>query len=141
MGEVKMNRGKEMDRIIDQALRDYPLEPAPKGLTARVMGQIQHPLVAPRFKISWFDFALSGALALIIGYALDFIQGAAYSPYWSTRFRTALILFWQDFRYFLLHNQAPVMAVMLSTAVILALLGILASVYWRYAAYSKRLPA
>lgn len=138
---MKMNRGKELDGVIDQALRDFPLQPAPAGLMARVMGQIQNPMLAPKFKISWFDFALSGALALIVGYTLNIIQGAAQSPYWSTRFRTEIILFWQDFRYFLMHNQSSIMAVLLSTAVIVALLVILTSVYWRYAAYSDRLPA
>jgi hypothetical protein len=138
---MKMSRGKDLEKLIDQALRDYPLAPAPEGMKARIMNQVQEPLGVLRFKISWFDLALSGTLALIIGYVLNFIQGAVNSPYWSTRFRTTLIVFWQDFRYFLLHNQSPVLAILLSTVVILTLLGILASVYWRYTAYSERLPA
>jgi hypothetical protein len=138
---MKMSRDKELNKIIDQALREYPLEPPPVELTARILDEIQNPLETPRFKISWFDFALSGALALVIGYALNIIQGAVKSPYWSTRFRTALIVFWQDLKYFLLHNQTPVLAVLFSTAVILSILMILASVYWRYVIYSERAPA
>ena len=138
---MKIDQDKQLDLLIDQALREFPLEPVPERLTAQIIGQIEKPLITPRFKISWFDFALSGALALVIGFVLDFFQGVARSPYWSARFRVEFILYGQEIRRFLMHNQSSVMAVLLSTAVVLTLLAILASVYWRYTVYSDRLPA
>ena len=138
---MKIEKNKHLNLLIDQALREFPLEPVPDRLTAKIMGQIEKPLMPTRFKISWFDVVLSGALALVIGFVLDFIQGLTHSPYWSTRLQISFVLFWRDFRYFLVHNQSPVIAVVLSSAVVLTLLAILASVYWRYTVYSDRLPA
>jgi hypothetical protein len=138
---MNIDRDKKLDLLIDQALRKYSLEPAPEGLKAQIMQQIEKPLPAARFRISWFDFVLSGALALIIGFALDFIQGVAHSPYWTTRFRVAFISIWRDMRYFLIQNQSSVMAATLSAAMVFILLAVLASVYWRYASYLDRLPA
>ena len=138
---MNIDRDKKLDLLIDQALRKYPLEPAPTRLKAKIMRQIEKPLPVVRFKISWFDFALSGALSLIIGFALDFIQGVAHSPYWIARFRVTFILIWQDIKFFLMQNQSSVMTATLSAAVVFLLLVVLASVYWRYTAYLTRLPA
>ncbi|RLD01075.1 MAG: hypothetical protein DRJ13_17770 [Bacteroidetes bacterium] len=138
---MNVDRDKQLDLLIDQTLRKYPLEPAPELLKAKIMQGIEKPLPPTRFKISWFDFALSGTLALIIGFALDFIRGVAHSPYWTARFRVELILIWQDIQYFLMQNQSSVMTALLSAAMVFTLLVGLASVYWRYAAYSDRLPA
>ena len=138
---MNIDRDKQLDQLLDQALRKYPLEPAPERLKTKIMQAIEKPLPAARFKISWFDFALSGTLALIIGFALDFIQGVARSPYWIARLRVAFILCWQDIKYFLMQNQSSVMTALLSAAMVFTLLVVLASVYWRYAAYTDRLPA
>lgn len=128
----------QIDLLIDQALREFPLESVPTGLKASILGQIEQPLRTSRFRISWVDFAFSGTLALIIGFVFDFIQNLAYSPYWSTRLRIAFTLFWQDIRYFILHNQPSIMTASLSVVIVLSLLGILASVYWRYALVSNK---
>jgi hypothetical protein len=127
-----------IELLIDQALREFPLESPPEGLKANILGQIEQPLRADRFRISWVDFVFSGALALVIGFVFDFIQDLAYSPYWSTRLRIAFTLFWQDIKYFVLHNQPSIMTASLSAAIVLSLLGILASVYWRYALVSSK---
>ncbi len=138
---MRFDQEKEIDRLIDQALREFPLEPVPERLKAKIMGQLDKPLPASRFRISWLDLVFSGALALISGFALDFIQGIARSPYWSTRFRVELILFWQDVRFFLIHNQSPIMAALLSTGVVLSVVAVLISVYWRYTAKTDIQPA
>lgn len=137
---MKSDRENHFERLIDQALREFPLEPPPEGLKAKIMGQIENPLAAGRFKISWIDFSLSAAMALVIGFVLDFFQDVFRSPYWSARFRVEFILFWQDLKYFLMHNQTPLMAALLSAGVVFSLLAILASVYWRYAVQPDRLP-
>ena len=137
---MRIEKEKHLDDLIDQALREFPLEPAPDQLKARIMERIQHPVIAPRFRISWIDIALSGTMALIFGFALDSIQGIARSPYWSARLRVGFSLYWQDMRYFLLHNQPSITAVLLSTAVVVSLMAILASVYRHYIVGSARIP-
>ena len=131
---------KRLDLLIDQALRDFPLEPVPVSLNSRIMERIEKPLPRIGFRINWSDFAFSGLLALIAGYMLDFLQGVARSPYWANRVRVALILLWQDLKYFLMHNYQPVMAVTVSLVMVSSILIVLASVYWRYTALSDRLP-
>jgi len=132
---------KRLDHLIDQALRDFPLEPAPEGLKEAVMRRIGEPAPSPRFRISWVDLALSGILAVIIGFALDFLQNVLRSPYWMARLRVSVILFSQDIKLFLMHNQTSLQAGLLSAGTIFLLLAVLASIYWRYAAFSDKLPA
>jgi hypothetical protein len=61
-----MNPTPEADRMaeaaVDDALRTYPLAPAPRALAPGVMAAIAaHQRVArPPFRLSWIDFALSG---------------------------------------------------------------------------------
>ena len=138
---MKIDRDRDLDQLIDQTLREFPLDPVPESLMAKIMDQVEMPLEEGRFKISWFDFALSGALALVFGFALDIIQGIFRSPYWRTRLQVELAMFWKDLKYFLVYNQSSVIAILLSSGVVLALLAILASVYWRYTLRSERLPA
>lgn len=138
---MSTDQGKRLDLLIDQALEDFPLESVPEDLMSRIMERIEQPLPPVRFRISWFDFAFSGLLALIAGFVLDFLQDVARSPYWTTKARVTLIQFWQEIKYFLLHNYHPVLAATVSLAMILSILIVLASVYWRYRALSERLPA
>ena len=138
-----MNRDhdKRLDHLIDQALREYPLDHPPQDLFRKVMGRIEKPAGMEWSRISWFDLTLSGVLALFVGFVLDFLQDVARSPYWSARVRVELIQFWQEIKYFLLHNYQPVMTVVLSSVLVLTLIVVLASVYRRHALYSNRLPA
>ena len=138
-----MNRehDKRLENLIDQALREYPLDHPSNDLISEVMGRIEEPVGIQRLRIPWFDLAFSGLLALFVGFVLDFFQDVARSPYWTARARVALIQFWQNAKYFLLHNYHPVMAVALSSSLVLTILVVLASVYRRYSLYSSRLPA
>ena len=130
---------KQLDDMIAQAMLEFPLEPTPTQLKEKVMRQIGQPIPGTRFRISWVDLAFSGVLALMVGSAIELIQDIIRSPYWSTRFQVSLLLFWQDIRYFLLHNQSSVLTATLSAGIFFFLLAILASVYWRYTAASNRI--
>lgn len=134
------DRDDRLDLLIEQALREFPLEPAPEQLTARILKRIEKPLAVARFRISWVDLALSGALAIIFGIVLEFFQGISRSPYWSTRLWVELVVIWRDIKYFLIHHQSPLIAALLSAGVVFSLLAVLASVYWRYTADTRRLP-
>ena len=132
---------KRLDQLIDQALKDFPLESPPEDLSSSIQERIGQSLPRTDFKISWSDFAFSGLLALIAGFVLDFLQGVARSPYWTARVRVAIILLWQDIKYFALHNYQPLLAAVVSTVMVCSVLLVLASVYWRYTASSERIPA
>ena len=45
--------------IIDEALKTYPLAEPPDTLLPAVMTRIQAVSSAPRFRLSWFDYAIS----------------------------------------------------------------------------------
>jgi len=59
---------------VDDALRSFPLQPAPPGLAAAVLAELRSPeqarAVRPVFRLSWMDFALSGFAALMLALVL-----------------------------------------------------------------------
>jgi len=59
---------------VDDALRSFPLQPAPPGLAAAVLAELRSPerarTVWPVFRLSWMDFALSGFAALMLALVL-----------------------------------------------------------------------
>jgi hypothetical protein len=60
---------------INDALRSFPLRPAPPGLAPAVMALLRAPERAaaarPVFQLSWIDFALSGFTALMLALVLS----------------------------------------------------------------------
>ena len=48
----------QIELLIDQALREFPLESAPERLKANILAQIEKPLRTGRFRISWIDYFL-----------------------------------------------------------------------------------
>ena len=71
-------RGREAERAVlaavDDALRSFPLQPAPPRLASAVLAQLRSPEYAraarPVFRLSWMDFALSGFAALMLALVL-----------------------------------------------------------------------
>src|SRR6266851_2369296 len=59
---------------VDEALRSFPLQPAPPGLAPAVLAELRSPERAraarPVFRLSWMDFALSGFAALMLALVL-----------------------------------------------------------------------
>ena len=60
---------------INDALRSFPLRPAPPGLAPAVMAVLRTPersaAARPVFQLSWIDFALSGFAALMLALVLS----------------------------------------------------------------------
>lgn len=129
-----------IELLIDQALREFPLEPVPGQLKASIMEQVEEPLSDLRYRISWTDFSFSAVLAVIFGFTLDILQSLVHSPYWNSRLRIAVILIWQETKYFLLHNQSSLLAALLSGGVLICLLAVLSSIYWRYTTFTNKQP-
>ncbi len=67
---------------VDEALRSFPLQPAPLGLAPAVMAALRSPeraaVARPVFRLSWIDFALSGFAALML--ALVLLVGGWLTP-------------------------------------------------------------
>jgi hypothetical protein len=59
---------------VDDALRSFPLQPAPPSLASAVLAELRSPERAaaarPVFRLSWMDFALSGFVALMLALVL-----------------------------------------------------------------------
>lgn len=144
MNKMNVNREEIFDQLIDRAVKEFPLEPPPPGLKTKIMQQIETPLPQARFKISqvisWVDIIFSGTLALIFWVMLEIYSGLVHSPYWSTRLRIRMILFWQDIKYFFMHNQSSLMAILLSGGMVMILLMVLTTIYRRYATYTSKQP-
>lgn len=47
------------DAVIDEALKIYPLAEAPDTLLPTIMARIQAVSSTPRFRLTWFDYAIS----------------------------------------------------------------------------------
>jgi len=60
---------QETLRVVDDALRTYPLAPAPPTLVPQVRARLHMLAPAPRFRLYWLDYALSlfaaGMVALV----------------------------------------------------------------------------
>jgi hypothetical protein len=53
--------GSDVDRsmnIVEDALRSYPLAPAPAALKTRVMNKIRPTSIVPRFTLPWLEAAI-----------------------------------------------------------------------------------
>ncbi len=129
-----------LERLVDQAVREYPLDPVPPGLYEQVMDRVERGMLRPGLKFSWVDLSLSALLAGFIGIFLELIQGFYRSPYWSAWMRVELLLFWQDMKMFFLQNQNVLLAGLISMITFVSLLFILTGVYRRQILYERQLP-
>ncbi len=94
--------------IIDEALRSYPLEPAPASIYQKVMKQVGVQRSIPKFKLSWLDYALSGFVAMMAGLVLFLWQTSAISPHWSVKLANHLFWIRQNIRFTLRQFQPQV---------------------------------
>lgn len=60
----------EQYRQVDEALRTYPLAPAPATLAPRVAARLRALSPAPRFRLMWTDYVISLFAAGMLGLAL-----------------------------------------------------------------------
>lgn len=120
-----------VDGLVDQAIREYPLDPVPSRLYEKVMVRIERGIFRPGLQFSWVDFSLSALLAGFIGIFLELIRTFYRSPYWSAWMRVETLLFWQDIKMFFLQNQNVLLAGFISMITFVSLLFILTGVYRR----------
>jgi len=61
---------READAIVDEALRTFPIQPAPAGIMFSVMRHIEISDPIPKLHPHWLDYALSLFLASMVGLVL-----------------------------------------------------------------------
>jgi hypothetical protein len=75
--------------VVDEALRTYPLTPAPLTLAPAVMARVRVMPPTQRFQLKWIDYALSFFAAGMVGLGLTLWQSV--SPQLATDAHTLLI--------------------------------------------------
>jgi len=98
-------KGRTPMDMIDDALQTYPLEPASANIFPTVMRRIEIQRAAPKFKLSWLDYALSGFAAGMAGLVLFLWQSASLPPHWSAHLRHDILRMWQRVQLTLIHYQ------------------------------------
>lgn len=65
---------------VDDALRTYPLAPAPPELARAVRNRIRASMAMPRFRPAWIDYAVSGFAAAMVGLIVLLLR--SIPPHW-----------------------------------------------------------
>lgn len=84
---------EQENAIVEDALKNYPLAPMPKDITAQVMSRL--PQDTRPALVTWNDFALSLVVAICIGALLFATQNLP--PIMLAKIRIQSILLYQDF--------------------------------------------
>ena len=84
---------EQKQQIIENALRSRPLTEMPRDISVDVMKRIRQTS-APRFQVTWQDFALALALSLSVGALLFAVQNLP--PLMVARLQIQGILLYQD---------------------------------------------
>lgn len=78
---------------VEDALRTYPLTPAPPTLSQAVMARVRALAPAPRFRLQWIDYAISAFAAGMMGLALSLWQ--SITPQMAARAQFQVLLWMQ----------------------------------------------
>jgi len=108
--------------IIDDALRTYPLRPAPANLAPRVMARLRALPAPPRFRLGWLDYALCLVATLMAAVVLAFWM--LVPPEALKRTLERLIVFIQHAGLATPRPEVPLMLAAISLAAALLLLGV-----------------
>ena len=105
------------DELIEDALHSYPLAEVPPNFTVQIMRQIQKTQPAPKFRLTWMDYALGLFLCLL---PMTGIMAWAFLP-WQIFARL-------QYQWLMLSSPAlePVAISLAVTALLLAMLALIA---------------
>jgi hypothetical protein len=84
---------------VDDALNTYPMEPAPPIILYSVVRRIEVMAPSSRFRLTWFDYALSLFFAGMAALGMILWRTISLPPYLVPWLRTRLLYIWQHFRY------------------------------------------
>jgi hypothetical protein len=90
------DRDPEAYAVVDEALRTYPLQPAPLGIMHAVMRRVEVSAPLPRFRLHWLDVALSFFLPGMVGLIYAIMRLSLLPPAFMPLLQNRLIVFWQQ---------------------------------------------
>jgi hypothetical protein len=116
------NNGNDRD-VLEDAFRTYPIVPAPREFSGRVMDTIHAATPKPAFRLSWIDYALTLFVTSMSGLALFFIQRFPINWVMLARFR--MIVLWErsshlPFTAYLIAGCALVILVLTCSSILFA---------------------
>jgi len=109
MGIIMKRQNRDLNLLVEEAVRSYPLDVVPDGILSGVMGQVRQPAV--RFRLSGIDITLSVLLGAVAGVLISLLQQLKTSLYWTARLKMEAILLFQQIRLVLLHHRAEMAAI------------------------------
>ena len=102
-------QNRNLNLLVEEAVRSYPLDAVPDGILSGVMEQVRQPAV--RFRLSGIDITLSVLLGAVAGVLISLLQQLKTSAYWTARLKMEAVLFFQQIRLVLLHHRAEMAAI------------------------------
>lgn len=101
---------------VDDALKTYPMQAAPASILPVVMQRIETPERAPRFRLSWFDYAISLFSAGMAGLITTLLMTSWLTPDRITQIEHQVLLGWLHLRY-----SSPALSIILLSSLLLSL--------------------
>lgn len=90
------DREPEAYAVVDEALRTYPLQPAPLGIMHAVMRRVEVSTQLPKFRLHWLDFVLSFFLPGMVGLIYAIMRSSLLPPTFVPLLQNRLVVFWQQ---------------------------------------------
>ncbi len=109
MGIIMKRQNRDLNLLVEEAVRSYPLDAVPDGILRGVMEQVRQPAV--RFRLSGIDITFSVLLGAVAGVLISLLQQLKTSAYWTARLKMEAVLFFQQIRLVLLHHRAEMAAI------------------------------
>ena len=109
------------DELIEEALHSYPLADVPPNFSIRIMRQVRKSQPAPKFRLTWMDYALGLFLCLLPG-----------TGFVAWVFLPRQILARLQYQWLMLSSPAlePVTVSLAVTALVLSMLALIAGMRW-----------
>jgi len=123
---------------VDDALRTYPIQPAPDDLLPAVLARIQTAERAPArpaagglaarwpglpLRLTWLDYAISLFAAGMVSLVMFITMSITLPPDWTARLESQLVAWWGQFSL-----ASPAFVIVLLASLALGLLGLLLGV-------------
>ena len=84
---------QKADFELEDALRTYPIIPAPTGFSEMVMDNVRASTPIPQFRLSWIDYALTFFATSMI--ALTLVLWRFVPAQWIMRIKFQAFVFWE----------------------------------------------
>ena len=84
---------------VDDAMRTYPLQPAPKDMLPAVLARLQARQTPPLLRLTWLEAALASFTIVMAGLIFGLWPLLPIPVDWSARLQFRALVWWQQVRY------------------------------------------